>query len=437
MSKLESTTLIQTEYKKYKFRDICLKKGFVRGPFGSALKKSLFVPKGKDTYKVYEQCVPLEQNKNGGHYYITGEYFRNSLSRFEVRHNDFLVSCSGVNYGAIYHLQEPFEKGVINQALLIIRIDDRIVDHNYFKYLFRIILSKAITSGTGDSTIPNFPSLDVIKNIDVYLPSLDTQRKIGKTLDDIDNKINTNKRIGLELESMAKTLYDYWFTQFDFPNKDGKPYRSSGGVMEWNEQLKREIPKGWNVRRLSDICSFRNGINYEKGCTGNKIYKIANVRNITASSLLMDVSDFDEISIPSEQADRYAIKKNDIVIARSGTPGATRLILNPSGNVIFCGFIICCTPEDSNHRMFLSHFLKQLEGTNATKTGGSILQNVSQDTLKSLYVPMPNDEVINSFNEKTIPMIEMIQHAIDENSELARLRNWLLPMLMNGQVTVE
>ena len=180
------------EYTKYKFKEICLKDGFVRGPFGSALKKSLFVPKSEDTYKVYEQCVPLEQNKYGGHYYITDEYFRNSLSRFEVKHNDFLVSCSGVNYGAIYHLQEPFEKGVINQALLIIRIDNTIVDYNYFKYLFRVVLTKAITTGTGDSTIPNFPSMDVIKDIDVYLPSLETQKKVGKILNDIENKIKAN-----------------------------------------------------------------------------------------------------------------------------------------------------------------------------------------------------------------------------------------------------
>jgi len=191
------------EFKKYKFKDICLEKGFVRGPFGSALKKSLFVPKGEDTYKVYEQCVPLEQNKNSGHYYITGEYFRKALSRFEVKHNDFLVSCSGVNYGAIYLLQEPFEKGVINQALLIIRIDDTIVDYNYFKYLFRIVLSRAITTGTGDSTIPNFPAMDVIKNIDVQLPSLDVQKRIGKILNDIDIKIATNNRVNDNLEHQS------------------------------------------------------------------------------------------------------------------------------------------------------------------------------------------------------------------------------------------
>ena len=183
------------KFTKYKLKDICLEKGFVRGPFGSALKKSLFVSKGEDTYKVYEQCVPLEQNQNGGHYYVTGDYFRQSLIRFQVKHNDFLISCSGVNYGAIYHLKEPFEKGVINQALLIIRINNLIVDYNYFKYLFRVVLSRAITSGTGDSTIPNFPAMDVIKDIDVQLPSLYFQKRVGKILDDIDAKIALNRKI--------------------------------------------------------------------------------------------------------------------------------------------------------------------------------------------------------------------------------------------------
>lgn len=183
------------ELKKYKFKDICLDKGFVRGPFGSALKKSLFVPKTNDTYKVYEQCVPLEQDKTKGNYYISREYFEKSLRRFEVKNNDFLVSCSGVNYGAIYHLQEPFEKGVINQALLIIRINNKIVDYNYFKYLFRLVLSKAITSGTGDSTIPNFPSIDVIKDIDVFLPTLSLQKKIGNFLNSIDGKMRKNNEI--------------------------------------------------------------------------------------------------------------------------------------------------------------------------------------------------------------------------------------------------
>lgn len=190
----------------YKFGDICLEKGFIRGPFGSALKKELFVEKGIDTYKVYEQCVPLEQDKNKGRYYISGVYFRNSLKRFEVKNNDFLVSCSGVNYGAIYHLKEPFEKGVINQALLIIRINPEIVDYNYFNYLFNIVLKKAITSGTGDSTIPNFPPIDLIKKIEIDIPCLEMQRKIGEILKSIDNQIDENNKMVQKLQFFKPSL---------------------------------------------------------------------------------------------------------------------------------------------------------------------------------------------------------------------------------------
>lgn len=120
-----------------RFKDIVLKNdGFLRGPFGSALKKSLFVPKSEQTYKVYEQSVVLQNNPNLGKYYISKEYFEKNMSRFEVKKGDFLVSCSGVNYGTICYLNSNIEKGVINQALLRIRLDERKIYPLYFLYYF-------------------------------------------------------------------------------------------------------------------------------------------------------------------------------------------------------------------------------------------------------------------------------------------------------------
>ncbi len=299
-------------------------------------------------------------------------------------------------------------------------------------YLFR----KAVTNNAFMTLRASFNE-DIFSFLNLYLPDYQEQVKIGDMLYNMEQKIQLNKQICAELEAMAKTIYDYWFVQFDFPDENGRPYRTSGGEMVWNEQLQREIPKGWDVKHLQDICRFRNGINYEKDCLGDYTYRIANVRNITVSSFLMDVSDFDEITLPKNQGDKYILSENDIIIARSGTPGATRLVIKPSNNVIFCGFIICCTPLNSQCRLFLSYFLKQLEGTNATKTGGSILQNVSQDTLKSLQVTLPNDSVLNRFNQKIEPLVQMMQNIINENRELAKLRDCLLPMLMNGQARVE
>ena len=276
---------------------------------------------------------------------------------------------------------------------------------------------------------------DIVNQMEMIMPSdLLTQKKVSSLLSNIDSKIENNNKIISELESLAKTIYDYWFLQFEFPNEDGKPYKSSGGKMVWNEELKREIPEGWEIHNISNLCTLGNGINYDKKVTGDKTYKIVNVRDISASSLLINKQDMNEITLPKELANKYLVNKGDILIARSGTPGAVRLVLD-TDNVIYCGFIIHCLPNDLEDRFYLTFTLKLYEGTSATKTGGSILQNVSQDTLKSLTIPLPSKNILSSFNIKIKPLIDRMQLCIEENNQLASLRDFLLPLLMNGQVT--
>ena len=240
--------------------------------------------------------------------------------------------------------------------------------------------------------------------------------------------------INQNLETMAKQLYVYWFVQFDFPNEEGKPYKSSGGEMVWNEKLKREIPKGWNVIHLGKLCSFRNGINYAKDEIGAP-FPIVNVRNISSSTILLDGEDFDEITVPSKKAENYILTDKDIVIARSGCPGSTRLLQHPN-NTLFCGFIICCTPNDSGMRSYLTYILKGLEGTSATTSGGSILQNVSQDTLKSLWVILPQMDVLKQFDKMMNTLLNQMYSNLMNTKKLTKQRDELLPLLMNGQVLV-
>ena len=233
---------------------------------------------------------------------------------------------------------------------------------------------------------------------------------------------------------MAKQLYNYWFVQFDFPNEEGKPYKSSGGAMVWSEKLKREIPEGWNVLQLDKLCSFRNGINYSKDETGEP-YPVVNVRNITSSTILLDGEDFDVITVPAKKAENYILTDRDIIIARSGCPGSTRLLQNPQ-NTLFCGFIICCTPQDGYIRNFLTFVLKGLERSLATTSGGSILQNVSQGTLKSLWVTVPQTDLLIRFNEIMDNLLKQICICMRISKELTKQRDELLPLLMNGQVSV-
>ena len=309
----------------------------------------------------------------------------------------------------------------------------------YDKYMGFFLRSKYFRKVINSNTIMTLRASfneDIFSFLTLYLPDYEEQVKIGDMLYNLEKKIQINRKINDNLEHQLEDIYSYWFTQFDFPDTIGQPYKVAGGAMLWNEKLKREIPSGWDVKSLGELCSFRNGINYDKSVAGNKTYRIINVRNISSSSIVLDEKDLDEICLPQKQGDKYCVANDSIIVARSGIPGATRILHKPSDNTIFCGFIICCTPVDKALQYYLTFYLKQLEGSSATQTGGSILQNVSQDTLSSLLVPVPPLPLITKFNEVALQTIELIYANTNEINELRNLRNWLLPMLMNGQATV-
>ena len=344
--------------------------------------------------------------------------------------DDIVISARGT-VGALTLIPFPM---TFNQSCYGLRGKRELVDKHYLFYKLKNSFQSFLANSHG--SVFNTITRDTFNNICIQLPDLSEQQRIAKILSTIDAKIELNKKISRELEAMAKELYDYWFVQFDFPNEQGKPYKSSGGKMVWNETLKREIPEGWEVKKLGEICVFRNGINYDKGIEGNQEYRILNVRNISSSSLLVCETELDKISLPSFQADKYLLSSNDIVIARSGTPGATRLVWRINESTIFCGFIICSTPQETAYKIYLTYCLKKLEGTSATKTGGSTLQNVSQDTLKRLFVLIPDREIVRRFNTVISPILEKNYNNMKENYTLTRLRDYLLPLLMNGQVRV-
>ena len=263
-----------------------------------------------------------------------------------------------------------------------------------------------------------------------------TQLRIAGVLGSIDEKIELNRKKIAELEALAKTIYDYWFVQFDFPDAHGNPYKSSGGKMVWNEQLKREVPEGWEVKELGGIATFANGINYTNADQCGKTYRIVNVRDISASTIYIHEDGLSEVTLPETLADRYLIPDNSIIIARSGCPGAIRLLSN-GGNIIFCGFIIVCKPKLMSSRIYLMFCLKSLEGSSVTHKDSSILNNVSQDMLKRVVLAIPDVMVLQKFNDILSPILKRITTLQGETSQVIKLRDMLLPILMNGQAKVE
>ncbi|MCT3727280.1 restriction endonuclease subunit S [Elizabethkingia anophelis] len=416
----------------YFFEDIVNKKdGFLRGPFGGALKKEIFVKKGIDTYKVYEQGVVLNKNSKIGNYYITKSYYETSMVRFTANPKDILVSCSGVNYGAIYQLPDTAEIGVINQALLRIRLNNEIADDKYFIYLFENLISKRIIGGTGDSTIPNFPPMNVVRKIPVELPNLITQKKIATVLSALDDKIELNNSINADLEQMAKTLYDYWFVQFDFPNEDGKPYKSSGGKMVYNKVLKREIPEGWTTESLYKIADFINGLacqKYRPLTDEDEYLPVIKIREMNDG--LSSNTEKARVDVPIKNI----IDDGDVLFSWSAT---LDIKIWTQGKGVLNQHIFKVV-SDKYPRSFyyfeilnyLQHFKMMAELRKTT------MGHITLDHLRTSFIAIPPMNLINQLDDKLNILHSKIITSKKQNQELASLRDWLLPMLMNGQVKV-
>lgn len=418
-------------FKEFLFEDIVSKnKGFLRGPFGGSLKKEIFVPKGDNTYKVYEQGVVLRKNIEIGDYYIKEDYFNQTMYRFEVSPKDFLVSCSGANYGAIYQMPEGIEKGIINQALLRIRLNNKLIDDNYFDYFFSHHLVNQIIGKKGDSTIPNFPPVSVLKKLKIKIHSdVDYQKHIAKVLSDLDAKIEFNNKINQELEAMAKTLYDYWFVQFEFPTSEaqaerignlslvGKPYKSSGGKMVFNEALKREIPEVWEVKELGDFSEIKRG-------------KLVTAKTADLDGKYKVVSAGINYSYLHSESNR---RKNTISVSGSG---ANAGFINFWREPIFANDCTTVRGKTDNLTLIILEFLKLRQEYIYKQARGSAQPHVYPKDISILKIAIPESDLFQRYGEMVIPGNDKIANNLKENQKLSELRDWLLPMLMNGQVSV-
>ena len=363
--------------------------------------------------------------------FIDRELFEQYKKKYSYpKIGDILISASGtIGKTVIYQGEEAFFQ---DSNIVWIDNDESLVLNDYLYYFYQL----KPWNQTSGSTIQRLYN-DNLRNIKISYPvNKEYQKKIISVPKKIDEIISNNNSIICTLEEMAQKIYEYWFLQYNFPYNNA-PYKSSGNKMINSDLLNIDVPSDWKICSLNDICQFKNGINYDKDEVGNKTYKIVNVRNITSSSFILNDNDFDNISLNKNYADKYLLNQSDILIARSGTPGAVRIVIDKCEDLIFSGFIITCTPKNPIYKFFLAYYIKQFEGTGATKTGGSILQNVSQDTLKSLQVCLPPEDVVEKFNNIIVPILNNIQVKIKENNNLESLKNFILPMLMNGQIKIE
>lgn len=296
----------------------------------------------------------------------------------------------------------------------------------YYKYMAFYLRSawfrKAVTNNAFMTLRASFNE-DIFSFLNVYLPDYDVQVHIGDFLYSIEQKIGVSKRICAELESVAKTIYDYWFTQFDFPDADGKPYRSSGGEMEWNELLKRKIPRGWGVTTIGEVTR-----NYDS----KRIPLSQNERD----SMKGDIPYYGATGI-MDYVNRHIFDGHYVLIAEDGS------VMDEKGNPIV---------QMIWGKTWVNNHAHVLEGCNGYSNEllylllhripvvkimtGSIQKKINQDNLNSYRIPHIPSFIARAFSETVAPMFEEIRVLQQENDELTKLRDWLLPMLMNGQATV-
>lgn len=386
--------------------------------------EALFV--GSVAKKIAMEKLVVGERKIKGYDYgvfSSGAKFRNGDTLLAK-----ITPCLENGKTALVDILEDDEIAFGSTEFIVLR-ETEFIDKDYLFYLARSphFRQLAISSMEGTSGRKRVAE-SALQSREITIPKdKKEQQKIAKILSSLDDKIELNNKIISELEQMAKELYDYWFVQFDFPDADGKPYRSSGGKMVYNSTLKREIPEGWEVKTVEDAadCLFGFPFNTEH-FNDNAIGKpIVRIRDINDNSISC---------YTTEQVDeKYRLNNNDIIIGMDGNFHINIWSDNYSYLNQRCARIRCDINENTTS-LFVIHqispHIKLREKTVSRTTVG----HLSNDDIRKINIILPpNNELLLAFEEFSKKMI----HCKNESQELAKLRDWLLPMLMNGQVTVQ
>ena len=300
--------------------------------------------------------------------------------------------------------------------VLTIQVDTKHNPKFIYYALYRDDFFEHMMKGSKGTKMPRGDKTQIM---DFTIPNIDRikEDKIANILSSFDSKIELNNKINKELEAMAKTLYDYWFVQFDFPDENGKPYKSSGGKMVYNQELKREIPEGWDVKDLEEICEiYQPQTISEKEMIKDGKYFVFGANGIVG------------------MYDKYNHEDSEVTITCRGNSCGTLNRTLPyswiTGNAMVVRF-----KDDKIHNEYLMQLLSWTKMDNVIT--GSAQPQITRTNLAPLKILIPKNNILDNFSQKMEFNINLQLKNIEQNQELAKLRDWLLPMLMNGQVKVE
>ena len=348
-----------------------------------------------------------------------------------------LVGCIGWDMG---NVAMCFEKCATNQQInSITQISE---DYSpYFLYYWLSTKKKYLFSISSVTRTPIL-SKGVFEEIEIPSISRSEQDKIAKVLSVLDKKIKLNSEVNDNLAQQLRLLYDYWFTQFDFPDESGKPYRSSGGQMVWSDDAKKEIPASWSSTKISDaIEGVRTGLNPRDNFKlGSGTIKHITVKNLRSDGIL-DFSGCDTIDETARAIvhRRSDVCTGDILFASIAPLGRCHLVqeLPQDWDINESVFSIRCNKETVTPEYLYMHLQSEafVKESTACSTG-SVFKGIRINTLLDSRMLLPPMQVVEKFSQQTKPLFSLQYKLNKEIQALTQLRDWLLPMLMNGQATI-
>ena len=338
------------------------------------------------------------------------------LKNVIVEKNDILLNITGDSIARCTIVPEEILPARVNQHVSIIRCKNteqsKYVMY-YLQYIKKYLLQISKVGGTRNAL-----TKEAISKLPIKIS--EDWNRISTILDNIDRKIKINNQINQELEAMAKTLYDYWFLQFDFPDQNGKPYKSSGGKMVYNPKPKREIPEGWGVEKLGDVAYLKAG--------GDKPNNISD-RKSKETPIPIYSNGLDNKGLYG-YTNKATIYNNSLTVSARGTIGYVQRRFSPFFPIIR---LISITPKEEKLIGYIENFLKSIQFENS----GSVQQQLTVPQIDKLYIVIPENKLLEQYHSLTINYYCQVENNEQQNQELIQLRDWLLPMLMNGQVKVE
>lgn len=369
---------------------------------------------GKNSYKGGKVALIRSQNVRDMYFDYNGLAYINNeqaqeLDNVEVKSGDILFNITGDSIARCCIVPNDVLPARVNQHVAIIRTLS--IDSHYLMYKLQFLKSYLLSISHGGSS-RNAITKKGLENIEIKIPR--DANNISRLLDALSDKVNNNN-IVKQLNSIAKTIYDYWFLQFEFPNEEGKPYKSSGGKMVWNEELQRDIPEGWGSAKLKDVI----------------------VENPKSKIKVGDVKNIGEVPFFTSGAE--ILSTNDSIVSGLNcylNTGGNADVKYYYGEASYSTDTWCITAEDGM-KYILPFILDKIKPSmDKVFFQGTGLRHLQKNLLREYSLCIPDNDVLKKFEKIACDIFVQQHNLLAENRKLESLKEFLLPLLMNGQVTV-